>query len=143
MSFRLPNFNSLVKGWRHGNPTTNPADWTAYGNFNIGRRISGGDYWTDPIPKDWYPTCWLLLPYGTPIYGDAEYMDQGDTVEVPAGTGIFYTVYSAERSALGFPNEHVAAMVRRIPIAPPGPAHLLLEDTTDLLLEDSTLILME
>jgi hypothetical protein len=146
MAFRLPVFNTPVRIWRATTPVTDPPDVTTLGNFNVGRRISGGDYWTQSIPKQWYCTMWLLLPMGTNILGDGTTNDQGDTVEVPAGSGRFYHCFFADRSALGFANEHVAAILAQLSSGPPPPppgGDMLMEDGTDMLMEDGTVMLLE
>ena len=145
MAYRLPTFNTEVYIWRYDSDVSNPPDVIAIANFCIGRRISGGDYWTTSTPRDWYCTSWLLLPPGTDIRGDVGGEDQGDTAEIPAGSGRYYHVFFSDVSAMGFDNEHMAAIVARIPGSPTPPdlGEILLEDDTALLLEDDTAYLLE
>lgn len=144
MAYRLPVFNVRVNVWHDGHFVTDPADLTPFANFNVGRRIGQmmeGEVIPGPGP---FGYMWLLTPIGTAIVGDRLDTVVGDCVEVPQGSGLYYHVAFSERSALGFPNEHVASLLYQIPaLLPPVLDHILLEDGTDLLLEDGTFFLLE
>ena len=144
MSYRLPVFNLRVNVWHDGHYVTDPPDLTPVANFNLGRRVGQmqeGEVIPGPGP---FGYVWLLTPMGTAIIGDRLAAVVGDCVEVPQGSGIYYHVAFSERSALGFPNEHVSSIMYQIPaLLPPPPDNLALEDDTDLLLEDGTLLLLE
>jgi hypothetical protein len=145
MAYQLPVFNIAVNIWRYGVSVLDPPDVVAAANFNVGRRISGGDYYTESSPRQWYATSWLLVPMGTDIRGDMPGLDNGDTVEIAAGSGLFYHVFWSDRSALNFPNEHMAAVVVQLSAPPPWPpaGTVLMEDGTGALMEDGSYIEME
>lgn len=109
MAFVLPTFNLAVNIWRHGNPTTNPADVTAMGNLALGRR-AGLD-----VPIQFYGSTprglmWLLLPKSTDVR-DGKAATGEDTVEVPATSKRYYTVKWVDDIGAGFQNEHRFAMI--------------------------------
>lgn len=144
MAYRLPTFNVVVNVWHDGHFVTDVPDLTPLANFNVGKRI-GRMLEGEVLPTPWvYGYGWLLTPIGTSIVGDRIDGIFGDCIEVPAGSGLYYHCVWSERSALGFPNEHVVSLLYQIPpLLPPPADHLLLEDGTDLLLEDGTPILLE
>jgi hypothetical protein len=144
MAYRLPTFNVTINLWRFGVAVADPPSNSPVTNFNVGRRIGGGDYFTDPPPRAWYATSWLLLPKNTVIVGDIAGRDQGDTAEIPAGSGTYYHVFWADRSALGFPNEHMAAIVAQVvsPVPHP-PAGALLDEAGDAMLDEAGVALEE
>jgi hypothetical protein len=134
--FVLPVFNVAVRIWRNGNPTTNPPDVTAVGNLSPGRLVGAN------TEADWYGTLgggwmWLRLPRGTDVR-DRKAPVGPDTVEVPGGTGRFYTAEWVDDISLGFTTEHRFACLRGVrdwpvpfpgggtppPPPPPGPPTL-------------------
>lgn len=145
MAFRLPTFNLQCFMWRFGNATSNPPDASALCNLAWGRRTFAGDLATDPLAPA-LPFMTLLLPSGSDIVSDVDTAGSPDTVEVPAGTGRFYTVHYVDFIGCGFPNEHLGAVIVRIPGGgpiPPFTGEILLEDGTSVLLEDGTPLLLE
>lgn len=55
-------------------------------------------------------SMYLLFPTGIPLKGPDSYaLQNGDAVEVPMGSGRWYTTMSVDRVAAGFPNAHQAA----------------------------------
>ena len=68
-----------------------------------------------------------------------------DFVEVPAASGIFYTIVWTERIHLGFPNEYFAGLAVQGMISPPPPVGggILLETGDFILTEAGFHILLE
>jgi hypothetical protein len=141
----LPTFNLLCNIFRFGHPVFGPVDNVCFGNLTPNRRASRDVPKLSP-PSPWYPGMTLLVPYGTDIRGESDTGGFPDTIEVPAGSSRFYVVQFADYVALGFPNQHMFAVLQQkspFPPGPPAPGDLLLEDGTDLLLEDGTAYLLE
>lgn len=57
----------------------------------------------------------LVLPARTDIRAARQGTPNSDAVEVPAGSGRFYTVLAADDSAKGFPNESRIAIISTQP----------------------------
>lgn len=109
MAYRLPTFNLVVNYWIPGSPTTNPPDGTFLANMTPGKRVTT-QYW------DWgasgLPTVteMVLCPLGVPV--TSRLSGPGtSTLEVPAGSGWFYTVEQVLRIATGFANAHLLLIV--------------------------------
>lgn len=119
MRYRLPAFNIEVGIWRHASDTDNPPDVVADANFCGGRRSYGGNFRAmDSPPVAFTATAYLLLPKDTDVIGDTDTTgDTGDTVEIPLGSGQFYKVLHEERTALGFPNQHLTCIVSKAGMA--------------------------
>jgi len=124
MAFQLPTFNLICNIWRFGVPTTDPPVAIAACNLAWGRRVFSGDTATDPLGLA-LPSMTLLLPTGSDIQSDVDTNGSPDTVEVPAGSSRFYTVHYVDYRGAGFLNEHLGAVIVRIPgggpIPPGGP----------------------
>lgn len=57
-------------------------------------------------------TQFLLFASGVALKGQPSYVNhQGDAVEVPQGSGRWYSVLSVDRVAAGFSNEHQCALI--------------------------------
>lgn len=107
MAFTLPTFNLSVNIWR-GPVTVFPPPGgpalTVLCNLTPGRRVilEAG---TTGIPT------FILLPALTDIRSARSGV--ADAVEVPAGTGRYYTVLWVDDVAKGFENEHrIAALTQ-------------------------------
>lgn len=57
-------------------------------------------------------SLYLLFPTGVGLKGRASYaVKNGDAVEVPTGSGRWYTTVSVDFVGKGFANEHMAAVI--------------------------------
>jgi hypothetical protein len=147
VAYRLPTFNLIVNIWRNASSYLAPPDVVAAANFNVGKRV--GHLLEGEVVPGFGPFGyeWLLLPIGTDIRGTVSSADfattqLGDWVEIPAASGIFYACAWADRSALGFPNEHVSATVYRILGTPPVPAVALTDESSADLEEEASSALL-
>lgn len=134
--FRLPTFIAPCSIWRASNwagtvPPVNPADVTTDCNLTPGRRV---------YEEGVHPTSYILIPKGTDIrFSESNVWTEWpptdpDLVEVPTGSGMYYTVADVERVGLGFANEHLeAAIVKSSSVVtpPPPPVWVLNESFTD------------
>ncbi len=131
MAYRLPTFNLMCAVWRFGNATTNPPDAFTTGNLCFGRRGYPGDSNLLPADPTKMPCGYLLLPKGADVIGDVDSSGSPDTVEIPVGSGAFWTVHWVHPIALGFDNEHARAIV--LPLIgttpPPTGDHIITETT--------------
>jgi hypothetical protein len=117
MAFSLPNFNLLCQG-------------KANFNFNLGLNPVGPFI----LPNTPCNLCiwkrnhgdaviiagqlmYLLLPAGTAFKGRESYaVKNGDAIEVPMGSGRWYSCTSIDSVGLGFPNAHeMATLVHPYP----------------------------
>lgn len=107
MGFTVPNFNITCNVWHGPNVPPAPPDATEDCNLAYGRRVNLG-----PISEDFDSgvVMTLLLPPGTDVRSVPQ-SSYGDTFEVPAGTGRFYTTIGVDDIGKGFPNEHRAAIL--------------------------------
>lgn len=121
MSFALPTFNLLVNVWRFSYAPPDLPILTVNGNLTPGPRSRVGDTARNPASPP-SPLMYLLLPSSTVIYGDVDSLGNPDMVEVPAGSGRFYTVHFVDNVATGFPNQYVLCELVRIGKFPPVPA---------------------
>lgn len=87
---------------------------STFGNLAPGRRVSNfqvaWDGGNNVIPMD----SILLLPKLTDIRAWFQVGAQSDIVEVPAGSGRWYSVVGVEDFGKGFANEHRWAMISQI-----------------------------
>lgn len=113
MPFRVPTFNLNVGIWRGIGvypPVGLPAIATT-GNLTPGRR----EYDVPIVPTFNLVlgmTMYLLLPVGTDVR-DKLSAGGPDTLEVPLGSGRYYSVLAVDDTAKGFPNEYRFAIIRR------------------------------
>lgn len=144
MAYRLPVFNLVANFWRFGNPTSGAPDAVAAANLAWGRRIFTGDLASDPLATA-LPFMTLLLPTGTNVISDVDTNGSPDTCEVPAGSGRYYLVHYVDYIGAGFANEHLGAIIVRIPGGGPVPAFgfILMESSGYVLLESGDRILLE
>jgi len=114
VAFVTPSFNILCNIWDYdADPLTDPPRIAGQAcQLRPGVQSSwggGGGY--PPL----VPTMLLLLPKLTDIRPGLLHVgggsQSGDSVEVPAGSGRFYTVNQVDDTAKGFPNEHRFARV--------------------------------
>lgn len=102
MSFSVPNFNIQCNVWRAGNGPPNPADEIFDCNLAFGRRVSSYQG-VISVPNE--PIMSLLLPVGTDLRGPQTAAPDA-CVEVPAGSGRYYTCIGVDDVGKGFTNEH-------------------------------------
>lgn len=122
MPFVVPTFNLPINVWHNGAVPPAAPDLVTVANLTPGRRAitpfvgsAGGA--TNPA------NMYLLLPIGTDIR-DSKAATGDDLVEVPAGTGRFYTVRFVDDVGAGFANEHRLAQIEGIaPWPVPFPAN--------------------
>jgi hypothetical protein len=107
MGFSVPNFNLNCNIWHP--PATPPGapSLTEKGNLAWGKRVSSSQ---GLYTGDSEPVMTLLLPPGTDVRGPQN-ASGPSAVEVPAGSGRFYTVIGVDDIGKGFPNEHRAASI--------------------------------
>jgi hypothetical protein len=111
MSFVVPAMPLLCNIWRAAAiPPAGLPDVTSQCNLAWGRRVnvpSTGGTTLVGVPL---MTMQLLLPAGTDIRGDPG-VTNADVVEVPAGSGRYYTVAFVDDLGKGFANEHRGAIL--------------------------------
>jgi len=109
MAYHVPVFNLSANIWRPGSPTSGAPDVVTDCNLALGDRmgLSPADIATST--SDW-GSMWLLVPKDTDIR-DGKALAGRDTVEVPAGTGRYYSVIWVDDRGLGFTNEHRFAVI--------------------------------
>jgi hypothetical protein len=107
MAFVVPTFNIQCNIWRSGNPPPAAPDLTVECNLAFGRRVSSYQG-VISVPNE--PIMSLLLPPSTDIRGPQSGA-QDVAVEVPAGSGRFYTILGVDDIGKGFPNEHRCALL--------------------------------
>jgi hypothetical protein len=112
MAFTLPAFNLAVNLWRVGDPPIPaPSTRTFMANLARGNRhvITGylGDFGQNPILEMMLlcPKLTDIRPYVSGFFNDL--------VEVPAGSGRYYVVFSVDDCAKGFANEYRCALLIR------------------------------
>lgn len=116
MAYRLPVFNLAVNIWTWNlPPPVNPPRVITIGNLAVGKRISNADAFLANFVK-----AWLLLPAFTDVR--SAYIGLlfagPDLVEVPGGSGRFYTVDHVDDFGKGFANEHRFAVLMQNPNQP-------------------------
>jgi hypothetical protein len=104
MPFKLPSFNLVCNIWSVGALPPLPARLSPACNLAWGRRVN-------PLPSGGSEVVMtLLLPAGTDIRSSLTFSG-ADVVEVPAGSGRFYSVFGVDDIAKGFANEHRGAIL--------------------------------
>lgn len=117
MSYALPTFNIVCNIWRHANrpPGPGPDFSNVPCNLAIGRR---GVQWNleqeypGLIDFEQWVNCYLLLPKAIDIRG-VNSNTPFDWVEVPAGSGIYYSTRYVYNAATGFSNQHRVAIINQ------------------------------
>lgn len=117
-NYRLPTLILTVNVWRFGNPTSNAPDVIVLANLIPGRRHVIETAPAGLPPSDWLPASFLLLAIDADVRDEAGNNGEGDTVEVPAGSGRFYWVQYVEYVGLGFANQHKQAVIVKNAIFP-------------------------
>ena len=112
MPYSLPTFNLAVNIWRNAAPPPAPPAVVTFGNLTPGKRTIAFQKPANIAAIDTVFLHFLLLPAHTDIRADV-FTGNNDIVEVPAGTGRYYTVSHVEDVGKGFPNEHRMAWVEQ------------------------------
>jgi hypothetical protein len=121
MGFRTPSFNLVCNIWTRsdvpaGAITAAPAAPPRI-TPDCQLRHPGKQSTAQDELRWWAFSAELLLPAGTDVRDDftldpgLAVTNQPDFVEVPAGSGRWYTVVQVEDVAKGFPNEYRVAMI--------------------------------
>lgn len=111
MPYIVPAFPLIVNIWRNGNPTINPPDVVSPGNLSPGKRVM-----VAPILAPGLDPPQLLMEVLLPKLTDVRGWNAAagpDTVEVPSGSGRFYSVAMVDDIGKGFTNEHRFAILRQ------------------------------
>lgn len=119
MGFRVPSFNIQCVVWSRSAVPPGPVIPAGLGLeravYDCQLRAAGKTSTGQDEPHVWTFLWQLLLPAQTDIRDwacfDGLAMDQPDLVEVPRGTGRFYTVALVDDVARGFPNEYRVAFI--------------------------------
>lgn len=82
-------------------------------NLGQGRRVMPNMFFEPTAPEGYTTTSQLLLPALTDVR-DGSCMFDTDIVEVPAGSGRWYSVLTVDDIGKGFPNEHRFALLHKI-----------------------------
>ena len=119
MPFQLPTMNITCDVWTGTTPPPGAPRLTgiACQLRAAGKQSTGQD------PANAWSFLWaLLVPKLTDLRDSANTPSGSDIVEVPAGTGRFYTVQYVDDVARGFTNEYrVAFLLKRAPWPTPTP----------------------
>ena len=102
MAFVLPTFNLICSIRSSTSPTVERLESPC--NLAAGNRVQG----TGPFPMT------LLLPALTDIRDDWVSVGGSDIVEVPKGTGRFYSAVWVDDCAKGFSNEYRRADIQKV-----------------------------
>lgn len=112
MSFSVPDFN-LTCDIYTGPWVTKSLRLSSDCNLAQGRRVMPVWIFENTAPAAYTSTPQLLVPAGTDIR-DASGGTDPDIVEVPAGSGRWYSVVSVDDMGKGFSNEHRFALLHKI-----------------------------
>lgn len=112
MAYTVPTFNLSVDVYT-GPWATRVLRLSVMGNLAFGRRVQQVRVTDYSGTSTYGGQCTLLVPALTDIR-DAGCTLQQDLVEVPSGSGRWYTVQLVEDVAKGFPNEYRAATIGKV-----------------------------
>lgn len=118
MTFTVPNFNLSYNLWRNGHLPPLPPDLVGVCNLAWGKRVSSYQG-VISVPNE--PVMTILLPPGEDWRGPQTAAPDA-LVEVPAGSGRFYSILGVDDIGKGWPNEHRAAIVAWSVAAGPWPS---------------------
>lgn len=110
MAFTLPDFNLMANVWNRGVNVLNPPRLTTPCYLSLGRRVVTGPDSTTVDNNIGGVGINLLYrtmgcPAGTDLRGSF-FGTGADTVEVPAGSGVFYMCQDVGDMGKGHPNEY-------------------------------------
>lgn len=107
MGFTVPTFNLAYNGWRAGTSPPAAPGFSGMCNLAWGRRVSSYQG-VISVPNE--PIMTVLLPPGEDLRGPQCALPDV-CLEIPAGSGRFYSILGVDDVGKGFPNEHRAAIV--------------------------------
>jgi hypothetical protein len=116
MAFTLPTFNTTMNIWHapFAIPPVTIPDETAACNFSCGRRVFTGlpfaavEAFAGNNDGQTVINRIILAPFGLDLRGIWQ-VNGPDLVEIPPGSGQFYSVEDVAVMASGFPNHHLVA----------------------------------
>jgi hypothetical protein len=111
VSYTLPTFNLTVNIFTFPGITTLRLSPAA--NLAWGRRVNVASTGGTTIVGDPLMTMTLLLPPRTDVRGPLN-APGPDTIEAPAGSKRYYTVFFVDDIGKGFDNEHRAAVLQQL-----------------------------
>jgi hypothetical protein len=113
VAFRVPTFNLTVNLWRRPALVAAAPTLVFSGNLSFGKRVM---YQTgvNAFQTILSPPSELLCPKLTDIYAWNAAGQFSDCVEVPAGSGRYYSVNHVEDVAKGFANEYRLAIIMQL-----------------------------
>jgi hypothetical protein len=111
VSYTLPNFNLTVNVFTF--PGTTVLRLSTQGNLAWGRRVNVASTGGTTIVGDPLMTMTVLLPPLTDVRGPLN-APGPDTLEIPAGSGRYYSVFFVDDIGKGFANEHRAAVLQQL-----------------------------
>jgi hypothetical protein len=101
MAYRVPTFNLALNIWRFANFPGHPPDVVTVGNLSMGRRVVGTET-SSFLPRI---APFVLLPKLTDVRCALK-GGNSDFLEIPAGSGRYYSAEDVDDVAKGFPNEY-------------------------------------
>lgn len=112
MPYALPTFPLKINIWTGSTtpPVGSPRVVDAKANLAWGKRVSGMSTGGTSAPGIIVATMQLLLEATTDIRG-SHATTQGDTLEIPSGSGRYYSTWVADYVGLGFANCHKCAII--------------------------------
>jgi hypothetical protein len=119
MAFQVPSMPLLANQWlRYGSTTSLPPGRPAdVANIPCQLYVPRSSPPAPTLPNT-SGVAFLLVPKGTDIRGSAAGGQLPDLLEVPAGSGRFYTVRWVDDRSKGFPNEYrMVCMLQQVQIA--------------------------
>lgn len=97
----IPQFPLTANIWRSGNATTNPPNVITPAQLHVG--VQHRQLFGLATQCEQSITRFIYTPKGTDIR--PFWFNTPDTVEIPAGSGRYYTCMDVDDVARGFPNE--------------------------------------
>lgn len=113
MPYRLPTYNLLCSVFTHQVVTDPPRVVDVECGLMWGRKVNNS--FQEPSDGGGPPVTfmYLLVPAETDLRGYFQDLP-GDAVEVPQGSGRFYSVAFCDLVGAGFPNQHKAAVLYQL-----------------------------
>lgn len=112
MAFNVPTFNLTVEIFT-GPWLSKSSRGTVLGNLAQGKRLMPTLLLENSAPVNFTTTSELLLPAGTDVR-DGSTGGPADIVEVPQGSGRWYSVLCVDDFGKGFLNEHRFALLHKV-----------------------------
>lgn len=119
MAFVVPQMPLSVNVWSNYDQSVDPVPPVIAPSFNVPGNLAMGRREFQDESGSGY-TMYALFPAGTIINDGQVVSPNEDLVEIPAGTGRYYTVMYADNVGMGFANEHVMAVIMKALAFPSG-----------------------